>query len=74
MRSVIYYYEFNVLGVISASVDNLSPKQRFLGIKKPEVKPVQPPSLKPRMNDSWQIDNGWKFMSKCFVRSKLKKK
>lgn len=50
-------------GVISASVDNLSPKQRFMGIKKPEVKPVQPPLVKPRINDSWQIDNGWKFMT-----------
>lgn len=48
-------------------MDNLSPKQRFVGIKKPEVKPVQPPSVKPRINDSWQIDNGWKFMSKCLA-------
>lgn len=68
IRSLIFFYcKSNLLGVISASVDNLSPKQRFVGIKKPEVKPVQPPSVKPRINDSWQIDNGWKFMSKCLA-------
>ncbi|XP_008191541.1 protein sprint isoform X3 [Tribolium castaneum] len=52
--------DFNVM---SSSADNLSPKQRFPGLRKPEVKPVQPPLIKTRVNDSWQIDNGWTFRS-----------
>lgn len=49
---------------MSSSADNLSPKQRFTGLKKPEVKPVLPPSIsKPKPNDSWQVDNGWTFKS-----------
>ncbi|RZC41803.1 sprint, partial [Asbolus verrucosus] len=58
--------DFN--GMMSSSADNLSPKQRFIGLRKPEVKPVQPPSIKTRINDSWQIDNGWTFRtSECDV-------
>lgn len=55
-----------IVGLISSSVDNLSPKQRFLGLKKPEAKPVLPPFIKPKNNgnDTWQVDNGWKFVSK----------
>ncbi|KAL1509626.1 hypothetical protein ABEB36_004335 [Hypothenemus hampei] len=50
---------------ISSSVDNLSPKQRFLGLRRPEAKPVLPPFIKPKINgnDSWQVDNGWKFLT-----------
>ncbi|KAI4463063.1 rab gdp/gtp exchange factor [Holotrichia oblita] len=52
--------EFN--GTMSSSVDNLSPKQRMTGIRKPEVKPVLPPSIKPKITDTWQVDNSWKFV------------
>ncbi|KRT83453.1 hypothetical protein AMK59_4140 [Oryctes borbonicus] len=52
--------DFN--GTMSSSVDNLSPKQKLLGIKKPEVKPVLPPSIKPKVADTWQVDNSWKFV------------
>ncbi|XP_031341576.1 protein sprint isoform X3 [Photinus pyralis] len=55
-------------GTISSSVDNLSPKQKLSALKKPEVKAVQPPLVKPRVNDTWQIDNSWKFMgSECDI-------
>ncbi|KAF2889894.1 hypothetical protein ILUMI_16279, partial [Ignelater luminosus] len=47
---------------ISSSVDNLSPKQKVTALKRPEVKAVQPPLVKPRVNDTWQIDNSWKFV------------
>ncbi|XP_060531788.1 protein sprint isoform X4 [Cylas formicarius] len=52
-------------GMMSSSVDNLSPKQRFMGLRKPEVKPVQPPLIRPMINnnESWQIDNSWKFVT-----------
>lgn len=56
-----------ILGTLSSSVDNLSPKQRATALRKPEVKPVMPPFVGGKINtanDSWQIDNGWKFMSK----------
>lgn len=49
-------------------MDNLSPKQKATALRKPEVKVVMPPSLAGKANagngtnDSWQIDNGWKFM------------
>ncbi|CAH0561513.1 unnamed protein product [Brassicogethes aeneus] len=46
-------------GVMSSSVGNLSPKQRIM----PSKKPVLPPFNKQRANDSWQVDNGWKFMT-----------
>jgi hypothetical protein len=48
---------------MSSSADNLSPKQRLPALRKPEAKPVQPPSIKTRGNDSWQVDNGWTFRS-----------
>lgn len=52
--------EFNEF---SSSVDNLSPTQRLLSsLKRPDVKPIMPPSVKPRTNDTWQLDNGWKFV------------
>ncbi|KAF5308871.1 hypothetical protein FQR65_LT00571 [Abscondita terminalis] len=55
-------------GTISSSVDNLSPKQKLSALKRPEVKAVQPPLVKPRANDTWQIDNSWKFMgSECDI-------
>ncbi|XP_048526431.1 protein sprint isoform X5 [Dendroctonus ponderosae] len=56
--------EFNG-GIMSSSVDNLSPKQRFLGLRRPEAKPVQPPFIKPKVSTSetWQVDNGWKFLT-----------
>nr|XP_022912808.1 protein sprint isoform X2 [Onthophagus taurus] len=46
---------------MSSSVDNLSPKPR-ISIKKPEVKPVMPPCIKPKNTDTWQVDNSWKFV------------
>lgn len=52
---------------MSSSVDNLSPKQRLTGIRKPEVKPVLPPSIKPKITDTWQVDNSWKFVGKLIV-------
>ncbi|CAG9767018.1 unnamed protein product [Ceutorhynchus assimilis] len=57
----------NEINIMSSSVDNLSPKQRFLGLKKPEAKAVLPPFIKPKMaggsSDIWQVDNGWKFVT-----------
>lgn len=31
-------------------------------LKRPDVKHVPPPIVKPRLNDTWQLDNGWRFM------------
>lgn len=57
---------------MSSSVDNLSPKQKFTGLKKPEVKAVMPPLIKPKNNnDSWKIDNSWKFMCKYYTNFRL---
>ncbi|KAF7281801.1 hypothetical protein GWI33_004236 [Rhynchophorus ferrugineus] len=55
--------EFN--GGMSSSVDNLSPKQKLIGLKRPEAKPVLPPYIKSKLggNESWQLDNSWKFMT-----------
>ncbi|XP_066150243.1 protein sprint [Euwallacea fornicatus] len=52
-------------GLMSSSVDNLSPKQRFMVLRKPDAKPVLPPFIKPKSNggDTWQVDNGWKFVT-----------
>ncbi|XP_063927550.1 protein sprint isoform X4 [Zophobas morio] len=55
--------DFNVM---SSSVDNLSPKHRFPGLRKPEAKPVLPPSIKTKASDNWQIDNGWTFRGNDF--------
>lgn len=51
-----------VIGHLSSSVDNLSPKLKIRALKKPEIKPVLPPTLNQQNNDTWKIDNGWKFM------------
>ncbi|XP_017783155.1 PREDICTED: protein sprint [Nicrophorus vespilloides] len=59
LSSTLDRTESSEINDISSSVDNLSPKQRL--IKRPELKPVMPPSLKPRPND-WQLDNTWKFL------------
>lgn len=64
LEKVDDFGEFNG-GLMSSSVDNLSPKQRFLGLRKTEIKPVLPPFVKPKLyaNESWQVDNSWKFMT-----------
>ncbi|XP_050304173.1 protein sprint isoform X2 [Anthonomus grandis grandis] len=56
--------EFNG-GLISSSVDNLSPKQKFLGLRRPDLKPVLPPLVKPKPSnqETWQVDSSWKFVT-----------
>lgn len=61
--------QFNFKGPLSSSVDNISPKSRVLGPKRPEIKPVLPPMVKARINNSktsntWTIDNSWRFIGK----------